>query len=286
MSGFNPVLRKTDVNKLYLRESDSVGEVKVRRNDKPQDIYTEAEQTLKSYKSKFKSLSTKKKLIQDTINTIPTAIKHGLKLVDLMSVAGDDLAYKRASSFLNKLTKFYEKIKFKKITGVKEIRDGLVQLNKMCSSIELNEDKLKYLNDSGVEVSSFKMIDLPNKSDTMFWLEAPIVFVISFLSKSNQSRLSNGLDLKKLSSNYFAIAKIPFLVVKTEALRHDISLENQVNLVIQTLNKRKKGQRYVPVYSISRKINNRQVIMLCKEEFAGSLEELVNNLRSFKIYIQ
>lgn len=280
---FNPALSEKDMTRLYTKDEINI---ETKPTDKPKDIHSESEYDLASFKRKFAKLVSSRKKFVEVLNRIPTAVKHGEKLAELISAAGDDNAYKKVLSFVKKLRKLKDQIAFKKITAVSIIRSELEDLNCRLQTITLNEDKLKYLDKSSEEIGVLEFVEIPNKPDTMFWVEAPIVFVLDMLSKSNQTKLANGIGLKKMSNNYFVIKNIPFLIVKTSAIRTDITLEEQVNVVIQTLNRRKKSQGFYPIHSLSRTINGKRAILLCKEEFASSLEELVNNTRSFQIYLK
>ena len=277
----NPVIKEP--SRIVIDGKPEIITRKTETSHKPLD--EEAIDSLNDYRVKFKSFC--KKDVKHIKTKLPVAIKKLLLIEDIFSRLGDEQAHSRVTVALNSLNGIQKAIKEEKLTTVKSLYERLSQVDEKLSKIKLNENKLL----SGIDKAcpafdKLKTITIPDKKDVMFWVKAPIVIVVKGATRNALARLDRGLGMERYAQSYCVIDDMPFIVVKKDELRKGIDIKDQINTVVQSLNRKYKGTRYLPVYHFSRKVRDYFIVMLCLEDYALDMDNIANACQSFQIYVE
>ena len=270
---------------VYSMEKGNIQTITRKTDNSRVPLDEEAASMLKDYKDKFNKFI--KKDVKHIKLKFPIAIKKYLLVEDVFSRLGDECAHNRVTVVLNELNRIQTALQEDKISTVKVLYSKLENVKEKLDKIQFNENKLLHAIDKACPAfDKLKVVTIPDKKDKMFWVEAPLITVVKGATKNALARLYRGLGMERYAQSYCVFDNVPFIVVRKNELNSGIDIKEQINTVVQALNRKYKGVRYLPVYHFSRKIRDYFVVLLCEEDYALDMDVIANACQSFQIYVE
>lgn len=290
-SGFNPVLTRDNTRKLFTPTEPK----KVKVEEAPSStndlgsIYQEALSSLAKVK-KFVSSLSKKSMIE---------IRKGILQLELIlnslsediGVLDDGRALERINSAIKLRSIIAEKLESGVLKKASDLREQVEKLSARINKIDLNEDRLKYLDkDKGeafAKLSPTKIV-IPKNNPPIFTIQAPLMFTCKqyFSDKATEAKLKTAFGLEKSPSGYYFIPKATFLVGNMAIIdnsQRKMRIEDKINAVATAISKR---TAVAPVHDVKLETKKYYIVWLIPQNMGKPVDAILSITDKTKIFVE
>jgi len=281
----NPVLTREDLEKLFTKKESKSAQKKKKKVDKKDDfeyLYKTCDRRITLYTESIKTVGKSKSIV--ITKKLPTLVKKFTTLLDTLEILNDTQAISRTSSVLKSLVRIRTNLKKGTLSKVSDLKAALKKTYFNAKKIELDEDKLKYLNKSSEAfTTALRKVKMPKNNSPVFTVEAPLLFVLNRpIDTRLKLKLEHDFKLEEVAKYTYIDAM--FIVGKKSRLNPNIAMEEQINAIVAVLNKKLAGS-VVPFHDVSINSGQYYIAWLIPENAAKSISDFHGLIEDYQILL-